>query len=172
MAHAVGLLIIGLVWLVVWLVAWGVSVRRGKRRTDEFRDAIKTGDWPSDTRRSPLSNPLYKAFPPDEWLTCKEICNRIPRSVTGGRGQIKQRMDYLVAKRFAERRLPPVRKFLRFPYLPQSAIRYRKVELIGTTFAAEGGATQKRSQAPPTRKGLVQWYRNLPVSPSPWKDPR
>jgi hypothetical protein len=169
MASAVGALLIGL----VWLAAWGVSVRRGKRRTDEFRDAIKTGDWPRDARSSPLSDPLYKAFPPDEWLTCREICNLVPRSATGGRGQIRQRMDYLVAKRFAERRLPPARKFLRFSYYwPPSAIRYRKVELIGTTFAAEGGATQKRSQAPPARKGLVQWYRNLRVSPSPWKDPR
>jgi hypothetical protein len=28
------------------------------------------------------------------------------------------------------------------------------------------------TQGPAARKGLVQWYRNLPASPSPWKDPR
>jgi hypothetical protein len=148
MAHAAATLILGLIIGSVWLVAWGVSVRRGKRRTDEFRDALNTGDWPSESRSSPLFDPLYRALPQDEWLTCKEICNRIPRSATGGRGQIRGRMDYLVAKRLAERRFPPVRKFLRFPYRPLSAIRYRKVEMIGDAASAtEGGATQERARA-------------------------
>lgn len=142
MAYVVAPLMVG----VVWLGFWGLSVLRGSRSTREFRDAFVTGDWPSNSRKSPLFHPLYRALPATEWLTCREICSRIPPSITGGRSQIGGRMSYLVEKRFAERRLPPIRKVFGFPYRPLSAIRYRKLELIATT-AAEGGTAQ-----PPARR--------------------
>jgi hypothetical protein len=80
--------------------------------------------------KAPLADPLYLALPANQWLTCDEIFARVPLAVIGKREEVRPRMERLVARRLAERRLPEKRKFLWIEYTPFRKILYRKVEFI------------------------------------------
>lgn len=128
-------MIAAVAFLFLLLVVIGIPFLTGQGRHGRvigppiWRWAEWTAHWKPG--RSPLSDPLYKALPPNEWLTCDEIFNQVPRSIIGRRAEVPARIDGLVRRKLAERYLPPKRRFLWIEYTPVAAIRYRKVEFIG-----------------------------------------
>lgn len=113
----------------------GVTVLTGQGRHGKVigPPIWRWAEWKAHFRpgRSPLSDPLYIALPPNEWLTCDEIFNLVPRSVIGRHAEVPARIDGLVRRKLAERHLPPKRRLLWIKYTPAAEIGYRKVEFIG-----------------------------------------
>jgi len=125
----IGVVCFGLLFIVGFVILTG----RGSHGNVYGPPIWRWAEWKAHWRpgRSPPSDPLYTALPPNEWLTCDEIFARVPRSVIGMREEVAARIDALVGRRLAERRLPPKRKVLWFQYTPRAGIRYRKLEFIG-----------------------------------------
>jgi hypothetical protein len=104
------------VFLFLLLFIIGVAILTGRgRHSNVYGPPIwRWAEWKAHWRpgRSPLSDPLYRALPQHEWLTCDEIFARVSRSVIGRRDEVPARMDGLVHRKLAERHLPSKRRFL------------------------------------------------------------
>src|SRR5690242_14028284 len=86
-------MIIAFFLLLLFIIGVAILTGRGRHGNVYGPPIWRWAEWKAHWRpgRSPLSDPLYRAIPPNEWLTCDEIFERVPRSVIGQRAEVAVR---------------------------------------------------------------------------------